>query len=217
MADILGLSAPLRTVLHNAAAAVAGMAAAPALQPTGRNMIGATGLGVTTPALLAARGLVEAAGYEMVSFHAAGPGGSAFEDWTAQGVFRGVLDLTTSELTSEIFHGIASAGPHRLMAAALHGVPQVVAPGGLDFISRGPVETLTVDDRCRPHCRHSPIFTHVRVDSAGMRQVAREVAVRLNLSCGPCAIAIPSEASPRTAVPAGRWKMPRRTPPSSPS
>ena len=191
VADVLGLSTPLRAVLHNAAAALAGMAAATAISPASRRAIGTTGLGVTTPAVLAVRRLVEAAGYELVSFHAAGSGGAAFEQWTAEGAFCGVLDLTTSELTSELFHGIASAGPQRLTAAARHGVPQVVVPGGVDFVTRGPVEMLTDEDRHRQYHRHSPMFTHVRVDAAGMRVVAREIAARLDPGHAPAVVAVP--------------------------
>ncbi len=192
LTDLLGLNMMLRTVLHNTARAFAAMAAAPPVAATGRRTIGATALGITTPAVLALRHGIEAAGFELASFHAAGLGGSAFETWIGRGAFAGVVDLTTSELTSELFGGLAPAGPDRLRTAARLGIPQVVAPGGLDFVTRGPVESLAIDDRRRPHVRHSPTFTHVRIDAAGMRVVARELAARIGGGAGPTIVAVPS-------------------------
>jgi uncharacterized protein (UPF0261 family) len=193
VADILGLNPMLRAVLSNAAAAMDGMARA--WVPFGGDAIahtlGATGLGITTPALLVARDLIEHAGFELASFHANGLGGAAFEEWISLGMFRGVLDLTTSELTSELFDGIAHAGAHRLTAAGRLGIPQVICPGGLDLVSRGPIAQLDAADRARPHYAHSPTFTHVRIDASGMRRVARLVAERLNAARGPTAIALP--------------------------
>ncbi|MBL0290816.1 MAG: Tm-1-like ATP-binding domain-containing protein [Betaproteobacteria bacterium] len=193
VADILGLNPMLRTVLGSAAAAMDGMARAwaPFSRDAVAHTIGATGIGITTPALLAARDLVEQAGFELASFHANGLGGAAFEEWIALRMFRGVLDLTTSELTSEIFGGIAVAGPDRLTTAGRLGLPQVVCPGGLDFVTRGPSADLDAADRARPHYAHSPTFTHVRIDAPGMRQVAAVVAARLNAATGPTAFVLP--------------------------
>jgi len=191
VADILGLNDPLRIVLRNAAIAIAALASAPQTGRSTASLIGATGLGVTTPAMLALRELIETSGFELVSFHAAGIGGAAFETWVARGMFAGVIDLTTSELTSELFGGLAVTQCRRVTAAARATVPQVVAPGGLDFVTRGPVEALSADDHAKPHIRHSPMFTHVRIDAAGMRIVARELATRLAEGTGPTIAAIP--------------------------
>ena len=118
-------------------------------------------------------------------------------------MFRGVLDLTTSELTSEIFGGIATAGPERLTTAGRLGVPQVVCPGGLDIVSRGPLAALDPADRARPHYAHSPTFTHVRIDAAGMRKVAGVVAARLNAATGPTAFALPLKGFSAESRPGG--------------
>ncbi|UCF91715.1 MAG: Tm-1-like ATP-binding domain-containing protein [Desulfobacterales bacterium] len=191
VADILGLNPTLRTVLRNAAAALAGMAALPRLPATSKKVIGMTGMGITTPAVLASRKFLEEGGVEVTSFHTNGRGGSVFEEWIQMGMFSGVLDLTTHEITSRIFNGIALAEETRLETAAKQGVPQVVGPGGLDVISRGPVETLDANDRRRPHYRHSPFFTHVRISPEGMRAVAATVAQKMNLSRAPTVFAIP--------------------------
>ncbi len=193
VADILGLNPALRTVLDHAVAALDGMARAwkPDARIVGGRTLGATGLGITTQALLAARDVIEHAGYELASFHANGLGGAAFEEWIELGMFGGVLDLTTSELTSELFGGIATAGPTRLTTAGRIGVPQVVCPGGLDFVSRGPLATLSAADRARPHYAHSPTFTHVRLDAGQMARVAALVSERLNGARGPTVMMVP--------------------------
>jgi uncharacterized protein (UPF0261 family) len=180
-------------VLASAAAAMDGMARAwtPFSREAVARTIGATGIGITTPALLAARDLIEDRGFELASFHANGLGGAAFEEWVELRMFGGVLDLTTAELTSELFDGIAKAGPARLTTAGRLGMPQVVCPGGLDFVTRGPIGSLDAADRARLHYAHSPTFTHVRIDAAGMRRVAALVADRLNAATGPTAFVVP--------------------------
>ena len=69
------------------------------------------------PASNAARGVLEAAGYEVLVFHATGSGGQAMESLVADGLIAGVLDITTTELADELVGGVLSAGPDRLTAA----------------------------------------------------------------------------------------------------
>ena len=76
-------------------------------------------------------------------------------------------------------------------AAARNNIPQVVAPGGLDFISRGPIAALSKEDRKKKHYQHSPMFTHVRVTSDEMKKVAEVVAEKLNQGQGLTTVAIP--------------------------
>jgi len=191
VADILGLNPMLRKILRNAAGAMAGMVRLPEMPAPSRRVIGITSLGVTTPLVMACRRILEHKGFEVAGFHATGLGGIAFEEWTGAGMFAGVLDLSPHELTSLIFKGVAAPRPDRLETAAVKGVPQVVAPGGLDFVSRGPIETLSPEDRKKPHYRHSPMFTHVRVTCEEMEEVARVVAEKLNRGKGPAAVVIP--------------------------
>src|SRR4029079_7594917 len=90
--DVAGLNRVSRRILANAAAAVAGMVQAPPL-PEGedRPLIGATMFGVTTPCVTRAREVLEAAGYEVLVFHATGTGGRAMEDLARGGFLAGVL------------------------------------------------------------------------------------------------------------------------------
>jgi uncharacterized protein (UPF0261 family) len=193
VADILGLNPLLRMILRHAAASLAGMAnLSPAPIPARpKKVIGATGLGITTPVLMSSKRILEKQGFEMTCYHATGYGGRAFEEGIGSGMFSAVLDLTTHEITNQLFKGVAIAGPDRLETAGRTGIPQVVAPGGVDVISRGPVDTLRPAERKRPHYRHSPFFTHVRVSRKEMRQVAEVMAGKLNLGQGPAAVVIP--------------------------
>src|SRR6185436_12198489 len=80
-------------------------------------IVAATMFGVTTPCVERARAVLESAGYEVLVFHATGNGGQAMESLIREGMFAGVLDLTTTELADEYVGGFLSAGPERLTAA----------------------------------------------------------------------------------------------------
>src|SRR5437763_11537343 len=107
-----------------------------------RPLIGATMFGVTTPCVTRARERLEAAGYEVLVFHATGTGGRAMEKLVRGGFLAGVLDVTTTELADELVGGVLSAGPDRLEAAGGERVPQVVCPGALDMVNFGPRDTV---------------------------------------------------------------------------
>ena len=91
--------------------------------------------GNTTACVDRARAALEAAGYEVLVFHATGTGGQTMESLIADGFVDGVLDVTTTEWADELAGGVFGAGPTRLDAAARAGVPQVVAPGCLDMVN----------------------------------------------------------------------------------
>ena len=63
--------------------------------------------GVTTPCVEAARKIIEAAGYEVLVFHATGTGGRTMEGLIRDGLVAGVLDITTTELADELAGGSA--------------------------------------------------------------------------------------------------------------
>ena len=206
VADLTGLNATVRCVLDNCAAAVAGMARAARVPEAGRvgtSAIGVTSLGITEPAVAALRGELERRGHEMTSFHANGFGGRAFERWTARGAFRAVVDLTLHEINSMLFGGSAPAGEDRLRGAAGAGVPQVVVPGGVDVLSRGPIATLTPAERERPHYRQGVVFTHLRASPAELRRAAATVAERLNERSAPLRVVIPMLGFSREGAPGG--------------
>jgi len=189
--DILGLNPILRKILQNAAAAMIGMAGMDELPRSSKKVIGITALGVTTPLVTACKDILEEKGFEVAAFHGVGIGGRTFEEWVDTGMFAGILDVTPHDINNFLFNGFSTPHPDRLETAARKNIPQVFAPGGLDFVSRGAGDTLSDEDREKLHYRHSPMFTHVRVDACEMKKVAQTVAKKLNRGQGFTAVAIP--------------------------
>jgi uncharacterized protein (UPF0261 family) len=192
VADILGLNAITRKVFTNAAAAVVAMAqAGETVRESTKTVVGATMLGLTTPCVLRAKERLETQGYELVAFHPNGTGGRALERLIDEGLIRGVLDISTQELTGHVCRGLFDAGSGRLTAAGRQGIPQVVAPGGTDYIVLGPLASLTTEQRDRPLIVHNPNITLVRTACGEMAAVGRLMARRLNEARGPAVVLVP--------------------------
>ena len=203
--DILGLNPISTVVFDNVAAALAGMVqyARPAAVPAGQRRIAVTMLGQTTAGVMAVRDALAKAGFEAVVFHANGVGGQAMEELAAQGMFEGVIDFTTNELSGEIQHGFHDAGPDRLTGIGRLGLPQVVVPGGLDFATHGRVETIPPALQNRPQYFHNPEFTLVRTSADEMAELGRRFATRLNAATGPVEVVIPTGGLSIPNVPGG--------------
>ncbi len=193
--DISGLNRVSRTVLSNAAWAMAGMVTG-RQKPTpdgaaDKPLISATMFGVTTPCVEAARAVVEQAGYEVLVFHATGTGGQTMESFIGDGLIRGVLDLTTTELADELVGGILSAGPDRLTAAARCGVPQVLSLGALDMVNFGPRPTVPERFAGRRFYQHNANVTLMRTTPEENDRLGREIAQKASAARGPTAVLIP--------------------------
>ena len=192
VADILGINTVTRKVFGNGAAAVVAMVEANAsFQESDRVVLGATMLGLTTPCVLRAKEVVEAHGYELVSFHPNGTGGRSMERLIDDGLIRGVMDISTQELTGHVAQGLFDAGPERLTAAGRQGIPQVVVPGGTDYVVMGPLSSLPEHQRSRAIIVHNPNITLVRTSKEEMAGVGRLMARRLNEARGPVAVLVP--------------------------
>jgi uncharacterized protein (UPF0261 family) len=192
--DISGLNRVSRTVLTNAARAMVGMAqpgvaAAPAASD--KPLLAATMFGVTTPCVEAARTLAERDGYEVLVFHATGTGGQTMESFVRDGLIAGVLDVTTTELADELVGGVLSAGPDRLTAAALAGVPQVISLGALDMVNFGPPETVPEKFRGRRFYCHNPTVTLMRTTPEENDALGKEIAHKASAARSPTAVLVP--------------------------
>ncbi|KAI2638453.1 hypothetical protein GGS21DRAFT_440483 [Xylaria nigripes] len=188
--DIAGMNQLLRAVIGNAAAAISGMALRYASRRTlkqgdARVRIAITMFGVTTPAVEVARRWLEGKGYEVYVFHATGTGGRSMERLISEGLFKGVLDLTTTELADEVAGGVFSAGETRLTSAARGGVPQIVSVGALDLINFGPRDTLPAQFRDRKIFEHNPSVTVVRTTPEECKEIGRRLATRLRNFANP--------------------------------
>lgn len=190
--DILGLNSLLRQVLANAAGAVVGMVRVGSMAaPSTSLKIGLTIYGQTTPAALAIKPQLEARGYEVFAFHSNGTGGQAMEELAVEGMLDGLFDLSTHEITDEIFGGIHAGDANRLLAGGLKGIPRLVVPGGLDIITLRKLETVPDIYRNQPYVKHNPHITLVRLTVEQMVRVADVMVARLNQATAPVIVAIP--------------------------
>jgi len=190
--DVAGLNRLSRRILANAAGAVCGMAEQAALAAgADRPLVTATMFGVTTPCVDRVRSRLEAAGYEVLVFHATGSGGRAMEALIKDGFIAGVADITTTEWCDELVGGVLSAGPERLDAAAKAGLPQVVSLGALDMVNFGAIETVPERFRGRNLYKHNPTVTLMRTTPEECAELGRIIAQKLNHATGPTALFIP--------------------------
>lgn len=193
VADLAGLNRITRTILANAANAIAGMCClppAPAVDGE-RPCLGATMFGVTTPCVTRVRELVEEAGYTLLVFSANGVGGRVMEQLVRDHMIEGVIDITTTELADELGGGILSAGPDRLEQAGRSGIPQVISVGALDMVNFGPMDTVPEKFRSRTLYRHNSAVTLMRTTSSENAILGRQIAEKANLSNGPVTIVLP--------------------------
>ena len=192
VADLAGLNRLTRTALANAAAALAGMVRARPLPPeAGRPLVAATMFGVTTPCVDRARRRLDAAGCEVLVFHATGVGGQSMEGLIRDGAIAGVLDLTTTELADELVGGTLSAGPDRLRAAGRRGTPQVVSVGALDIVNFGPIGTVPDRFAGRILHAHNPNVTLMRTTPAENRALGVHLCATLAAATGPTVLLLP--------------------------
>ncbi len=197
--DISGLNRISRTVLTNAALAMVGMVRGPAggeRQPVDSSfqdkpLVAATMFGVTTPCVESARGIMEKSGYEVLVFHATGTGGQTMESFIQDGLIRGVLDVTTTELADELVGGILSAGRDRLTAAGLRGVPQVISLGALDMVNFGPPDSVPEKFKGRRFYQHNPTVTLMRTTPEDNDQLGKEIAQKASAARGPTTVMVP--------------------------
>ncbi len=192
--DISGINRVSRTVLTNAAGAIAGMVEGRRPHAAGgadRPLLAATMFGVTTPCVSAARERLEAGGYEVLVFHATGVGGMTMESFVSDGLVRGVLDVTTTELADELVGGVLTAGTDRLTAAGLRGVPQVISLGALDMVNFGPPGTVPEKFRGRRFYQHNPTVTLMRTTPEENDRLGKEIAEKASAARGPTAVLVP--------------------------
>ncbi len=190
--DISGINSISARILANAAAAMAGMVDAPAVElREQRPLVGATMFGVTTPCVTAAREALERDGYEVLVFHATGTGGTAMEGLIDSGFIVGVLDITTTELCDRLVGGVLPAGPERLEVAGRKGIPQVVSLGALDMVNFGPRDTVPPEFEKRNLYVHNPSVTLMRTTPEECAELGRIIARKLEGARGPVALFVP--------------------------
>jgi uncharacterized protein (UPF0261 family) len=190
----ISLNRITRAALTSAAEAVAGMAKArqreSASAGLSRALIGVSSFGNLQPAIDRITARLEGEGFEVIHFHASGPGGRALESLAARGELGGVIDFTTSELTDFLTGGVYSAGGARLTAAGAAGVPQVVVPGCLDFTNWW-VGEIPERYRQREFFQYNVEIVLMRTNAEEFAALGQLMGERLSAAKGPVRVLIP--------------------------
>lgn len=181
--DVAGLNAIIRPIIHQAAAALSAMSEVVVKKDfDGKGTVAISMFGNTTDCVNECTRILQENDYEVMAFHANGVGGKAMEALIREGVFDGVLDLTTTELADELCGGILSAGPGRLTAAAEMGIPCLLAPGCLDMVNFGARERIPGIYENRLFYQWAPDVTLMRTNEQENAALGNAIAEKLNTS-----------------------------------
>ena len=149
-------------------------------------------LGTTTPGALLCKKILEGRAFEVVTFHQNGTGGIAMEEMVRSGAFQGVMDLNLHEIGDRFVGGLHGAiREDRLEAASEVGLPQVVAPGSINYAVWGPLSSLPKELKSRKYIVHNPNMTLVRLSPDELVSVGKLTAQKLNRGKGPIRVFIP--------------------------
>ncbi len=198
VADIAGLNEITEKVCRTAAGYIVGAAGTSLAASdrdgdgTSRPTVAVSMNGNTTQPLDHGRARLEEEGYAVVTFHANGVGGRALEDLVAAGRATAVLDFTTTELGAGLVGGLMQTTPTRMEAAGRLGIPQVLVPGCVDFITAGNWQDAEREFPGRTMFRHNPELTLVRLTTAEMTELGAIFARKANGARGSTSILIPS-------------------------
>jgi uncharacterized protein (UPF0261 family) len=191
--DIVKMNPLLKAQIVNAVGAICGMVELSLGTEFSfdRPVIAVSSFGFSEMAAQTALGMLEEAGFTPIVCHAQGKGDKGMEDMIRDRMFHGVLDLCTGGITENLFGGNRDPGPDRLMAAVRTGIPAVLAPCGLDFLSYGGRADKLAATRDRKQYVQDSFRTQVRTTAEELRQAAEVIAERLNQATGPFTFLIP--------------------------
>ncbi len=183
LADVVGgPNSVTGTVLANAAGAIAGMCLCtkPIEQKSNVPVIALTAFGNIEQCVNVEIARIREAGYEPITFHSSGAGGSAMEQLAKQGLISGVIDNISHELLGELYpvDYYRPVVPGRLTYILEQRLPLVFVPGGLDYYVMGSFKDLPGYLKKRRIHYHNPENTNVRTNASELRAVARLLAKR---------------------------------------
>lgn len=190
---LYGLNSVCKASLSQAAGAVLGAARAVEKPRKDRPIVGMTSFGKTVLRyMVTLKPALEARGFEVAVFHATGMGGRAFEGLAADGDFACVMDFAPQEVANHLFGSDISAGPDRMTAAGLKGVPQMVSIGCYDLIDFVGWHPLPEAFRDTPAHAHNRLLTSVVQTAKQRRELAREICRKLALAKGATTFLLPT-------------------------
>ena len=193
--EISGLSNLLKQALDRAAAAVCAMAAVPLPAVTkdkNNPAVALTMLGPCEHCASAIRKGLEKKGYQVTGFSAAGISDAAMEDMIRQGLFNAVIDLAPGGVGEALWKGMRSSGPRRMEAAGEMGIPQIIAPCSVNFMTPRKSQ-YKPDYHKRRKYDLDKHRTWIRISPDEMALVAETFAEKLNRAKGPVRVLIPEK------------------------
>ncbi len=204
--DVAGLNSISQAIFANAAGAVAGMVKVEKPEAAAaRPLVAASMFGNTTRCVDRARALLEAAGYEVLVFHATGTGGRTMESLINDGYFTASLDITTTELADEVCGGVFSAGPERGLAASRKGIPAILVPGCVDMANFGGIATVPEKYRSRILYEWNPNVTLLRTNVEENQKMGQMLAAAANAATGPVTVILPLKGVSMLDSPGGTF------------
>lgn len=198
--DIIGLNELVKNVLYRAAGAMNGMVELSSgslsglLGRSGRAVVAMTEDGSSEKCASYVRCSLEKKGYEVVNFHAQGISDRAMEDLIEQGFIDAVVDICLVGVSDELFDGNRPGGPKRLEMAGLRGIPQVLAPCGLNQTGAGPTRRNTEKYASRSRIlKLDDLRMGTRLNEEELLLTAKTLANKLNKAKGPVKFCIPKK------------------------
>jgi len=195
--EIAGLNKIIRNVLARAAGAICGMVEGSAKAPISllekgeRPLIAMTHFGPCEECALNVRERLERRGYQIIGFSAAGVGDRAMEEMIGQkNIFGAVIDLAPGGVGEELLGFTRAAGPTRLEAAGKRGIPQIIAPSGVNWGSPSK-RNYKPEYKLRKKYDYDAARTFIRLSKDEMIVVADSMAGKLNKALGPVKVLIP--------------------------
>ncbi|MBA4390012.1 MAG: UPF0261 family protein [Syntrophus sp. (in: bacteria)] len=192
--EISGLSDILKNVIDRSAHAICAMADVPSLREQDTNKkgraIAITMLGPCEKCATMVRTSLEAEGYQVIGFSAAGIGDRAMENMIAQGFFAGVIDLAPGAVIEHLVGGMRDAGPDRMEAAGKVGIPQIISVCGVNHITP-PKSKYNDDLRGRRKYDLDKFRSWLRASPDELKRAADAFCEKLNKSKTPVKVMIP--------------------------
>lgn len=193
--EIAGLNDLLKNVLDRAALAISAMVLGERTETRrssggGSLRIAMTMLGPCERCASRVRASLEGRGVQVTGFSAAGVCDRAMEEMISQGLFDAVVELAPGGVGEHIFGGMRDAGPDRLENAGRMGLPQVIAPCGVNHLTPSKSK-YRPEDHQRRRYDLDRYRTWLRATPEELKTIARAFAGKLNLSSAPVVFLFP--------------------------
>ncbi len=193
--DIGGLNFLLKAQLNRAAGAISGMVDGEISNLKSGNDLPMVAMSVFGYVDNCARFISDALSekYELIRFHAAGTPEIAMEKLIEDGYFCGVIDLVPSSITNQKFGGSRTSWSRRLEVAGEKGIPQVIAPAGVNTLSRVGFtpEELAPELAKRKHNFMDDRRVTVYLNIQELEDITLLYAEKLNKAVGPTKFLVP--------------------------